>query len=89
MRRSSTGECAGDAEAVSIVGKDLVYDLHTLVVEERPDDDLKLRRTLRSPDLARVRAASLEAAESREDVARVAAAAVEQGNGEGGVRVAC
>ena len=29
------------------MGKELVYDLHTLVVEERPDDDLKLRRTFR------------------------------------------
>lgn len=70
---------------MSKVGKELVYDLHTLVVEERPEDDLKLRRTLRSADLATVRGANLEAAESREDVVRLAASAIEQGDLKGGV----
>lgn len=53
--RSHTGE----PEAVYMDGKDKVFDVHTLVVEERPEDDVICRHTLRSPRLADVRSASL------------------------------
>ena len=49
----------GEREAVSKAQKELYYDLHTLVVEERPDDSVILRRTLRSESLPTIRAASL------------------------------
>ena len=40
-------------------GKTKVFDVHTLVVEERPEDDVICRHTLRSPRLSDVRSASL------------------------------
>jgi hypothetical protein len=71
-----------------MVGRNKVYDLHTLVVEERPEDDLKLRRTLRSAELSTVRAANLEVADSREAVGRMMADSVEQGDLKSGVSAA-
>ena len=54
------GWSAGEPEAVFMDGRTPIYDLHTLAVEERPEDHVIVRRLLRSPKLSAVRDASLK-----------------------------
>ena len=54
------GCSAGEPEAVFMDGRTRIHDLHTLAVEERPEDHVIMRRLLRSPKLSAVRDASLK-----------------------------
>ena len=75
----------GEREAVSQASKQLYYDLHTLVVEERPDDDVILRRVLRSENLLTVRAASLDLAKNAQEASQLIAEAKTASDLAGGV----
>ena len=66
---------SGEREAVSQASKQLYYDLHTLVVEERPDDDVILRRVLQSENLSTVRTASLDLANNAQEASKLIAEA--------------
>lgn len=65
----------GEREAVFQASKELFYDLHTLVVEERPDDSVILRRILRSEKLSTIRAATLDLANTAQEASKLVAAA--------------
>lgn len=64
---------AGEREAVYKRDKELFFDLHTLVVEERPDDGVILRRVSRSEHVDKIRAATLELADDAQQASDIAA----------------
>ena len=64
---------AGEREPVYKASKDLVYEVHTLAVEERPDDDVILRRVMRSDNLSNIRAATLQLANNAEEASSLLA----------------
>ena len=63
------GRSAGEPEAVFMDSRTPIYDLHTLAVEERPEDHVIMRRLLRSPKLSAVRDASLKSIGGKESEA--------------------
>lgn len=70
---------------MSQAAKELYYDLHTLVVEERPDDDVILRRVMRSESLSIIRAASLDLAKNAQEASQLIADAKTASDLAGGV----